>query len=67
MDEVQQDQKEVRAVLGEREELLVGHLIRKNLVGIQALLLVKERERDTIGNALEMNLRKINLLHLMVR
>ena len=36
-------------------------------VGIQAHLLVKGREEDTIGITLWMNLRKLNLLHLMVR
>ena len=66
-DEVQQDQKVVRAVLGEGEGILVGHLILKNPVGIQVLLPIKEKERDTIGIALEMNLRKKNLLCLMVR
>ena len=67
MDGVQQDQKEVRAILGEEEGLLVDHLTLKNPVGIQALLLARERERGTIGISLEMNLRKINLLHLMMR
>ena len=43
------------------------HLILKNPAGILVLLLIKERERDTIGIALGMNSRKLNLLHLMVR
>ena len=64
---LQQDQKAVRAVLGEGEGLLVDHLILKNPAGIQVLLLIKEKERDTIGIALEMTLIKLNLLHLMVR
>ena len=59
--------KAVRAVLGEGEGLLVDHLILKNPTGIQALLLIKGKERDTIGIALEMNLRKLNFLRLMVR
>ena len=65
MDEVQQDQKAVRGVLG--EGLLVDHIILKNPAGIQVLLLIKEKERDTIGIALGMKLRRLNLLHLMVR
>ena len=67
MDEVQQDQKEVRAVLGEGEGLLVDHLILKDPAGIQVLLLIKGKERDTIGITLGMNLRRKNLVHLMVR
>ena len=67
MDEVQQEQKAIRVVLGEGEGLLVGHLILKNPAGIQVLLLIEEKERYTIGIALKMNLRKLNLLHLMVR
>ena len=67
MDEVHQDQKVVRATLGEGEGLLVDHLIMKNPAGIQVLLLIKGKERDTIGIALGMNLRKLNFLHLMVR
>ena len=66
MDEVQQDQKAVRAVLGEGDGLLVDHLILKNPTGIQFLLLIKGKEEGTIGIALEMNLGKLNLLHLMV-
>ena len=64
MDEVQQDQKEVRAVLGEGEGLLVDHLILKNLAGIQVLLLIKEKGRDTIGIALVMNLRKLRASYI---
>ena len=40
MDGVQQDRKAVRAVRGEGEGLLVGHLTLKNPVGIQVLLLM---------------------------
>ena len=46
---VHQNQKVVRAVPKEEEGLLVDPLTTKNLVGIQALLLVRERERGTIG------------------
>ena len=67
MDEVHQGQKAVRAALGEEEGLLVDHLTLKNLVEIQVHLLIKGKEEDTIGIALEMNLGKLNLLHLMVR
>ena len=35
--------------------------------GIPVLLPIKEKERDTTGIALEMNSRKLNLLHLMVK
>ena len=67
MDGVQRNRKAVRAVLGEEEGLLVDHLTKKNLVGIQALLLAKERERCTIVIALGMSLRMLNLLLLMAR
>ena len=67
MDEVQQGQKIVRVVLGEGEGLLVDQLTLKNPVGIQAHPLVKEKEGDTIGIALGMNLRRLSLLHLMVK
>ena len=45
----------------------MDHLTLKNLVEIQVHLLVKGKEEDTIGIALGMNLRRLNLLHLMVR
>ena len=49
------------------EGLLVDHLTQKNPMGIQDLLLIRERERGAIAIALEMNLKRINLLHLTVR
>ena len=58
---------EVRAALGEGEGLLVDHLTLKNPAGIQVLLLIEEKEGDTIEIALEMNLKKLNLLRSMVR
>ena len=60
-------EKVVRAALGKGEGIPVDHLILKNLAGMQAHLLIKGEEEDTIGIALRMNLRKLNLLHLMVR
>ena len=45
----------------------MDHLTLKNPMEIQVHLLTKGKEEDTIGIALEMNLRKLNLLHLMVR
>ena len=36
----------------------MDHMILKNPVGIQVLLLIEEKERDTIGIALEKNLAK---------
>ena len=57
----------VRVVTEEEEGLLVDHLTQKNQVGIQALLLAREGERGTIGIALGMNLRRLNLLRLMAR
>ena len=65
MDEVHQ--KEVRAALGEGEGLPVDRLTLKNPVEIQVHLLIKGKEEGTIGITLEMNLGKLNLLHLMVR
>ena len=67
MDKVHQDEKEVRATLGGGEGIPVHHLTLKNPVGIQGLLPIKEREKYTIGIALGMNLRRLNLLHLRVR
>ena len=51
----------------EEEGLPVDHLTLKNPVGIQAHLLIKEKEEETIGIALGMNLRRLNLLRLMAR
>ena len=51
----QQNQKVVRAVPEEEEGLPVGHLTQKNPMGIQALRLIRARERGAIGIALEMN------------
>ena len=45
----------------------MDHLTLKNLVEIQAHILIKGKEEGTIGITLEMNLGKLNLLHLMVR
>ena len=67
MDEVHQDQKAVRAALGEEEGIPVDHLTLKNPVEIQVHLLIKGKEEGIIGIGLEMNLGKLNLLHLMVR
>ena len=59
--------KAVREALGEGEGLIVDHLTMKNLVEIQAHILIKGKEEGTRGIALKMNLGKLNLLHLMVR
>ena len=67
MDEVHQGQKELRVALGKEERLPVDHLSLKNPVEIQVHLLIKGKEEGTIGIALEMNLGKLNLLHLIVR
>ena len=67
MDEVHQDQKAVRAALGEGEGLLVYRLAPKNPVEIQVHILIKGKEEDTLRIALEMSLGKPNLLHFMVR
>ena len=66
MDGVHQGQKVVKVALGEGEGLLVDHMILKYPAGIQVHLLIR-KEEGTIGIALEMNLGKLNLLHLMVR
>ena len=60
-------EKAIRATLGEGEGLPVDHLILKNPTGIQAHLIIKGEEENTIGIALEMNLGKLSFLHLMVR
>ena len=60
-------QKAIRAALGEGEGLIVDHLILKNPVEIQVHLLIRGKEENTIGITLEMNLGRLNLLHLMGR
>ena len=57
-DEVQQGQKAVRAVLGEGEGLLAGHLILKNPAGIQALLLIREKKKKHHRNRSRDELKK---------
>ena len=66
MDEVHQGQKAIRAAIGEEEGFPVDHLTLKNPVEIQVHILIKGKG-EAIGIALEMNLGKLNLLHLMVR
>ena len=60
-------EKAVRAAPREGEGLPVDHRTLKNPVEIRAHLLIKGKEEGTRGIALEMNLGKLNLLHLMVR
>ena len=58
---------EVRALLDEERDLLVGHLTLKDLLVVQVLLITRIRERGATKTIHVMNLRRKCFLPSMVR